>query len=220
MRSSVQTPFAPPADTAQEVARHLDMAACVGPEGWARLPPAVRRRFGTGHPDVEYAGRMDLRCSRVGRVYACLSRVFSSPLTGLQAKGMPALVRVQANGRGGVVWERVFGEAASGAVVRSTKEPGADGQLTERTDGGLGMALDVFEEDGSLVFQSRRFFLAFGLMRVPVPNWLAPGQCRVSHTDLGGGDFRFTMSMTHPLWGETFHQSGVFNDPFHAFQGE
>ena len=220
MQSSALTHFAPLADTAPAATPHLDMADYVGPDGWARLPPAVRRRFGAAHPDVEYAGRMDLRCSRIGRVYACLSRVFGSPLTGLQAKGMPALVRVQANGRGGVVWEREFGEAGSGAVVRSTKEPGAGGQLTERTDGGLGMALDVFEEGGSLVFQSRRFFLAFGRMRVPVPNWLAPGQCRVSHTDLGGGDFRFTLSITHPLWGETFHQSGVFNDPFQARQGE
>ena len=75
------------------------------------------------------------------------------------------------------------------------------------------MALDVFEEDVTLVFQSRRFFLALGPLRIPVPQWLSPGQCRVTHTDLGGGDFRFTLSMQHPLWGETFHQSGVFTDP-------
>ncbi|RYF52847.1 MAG: hypothetical protein EOO29_57410, partial [Comamonadaceae bacterium] len=37
--------------------------------------------------------------------------------------------------------------------------------------------------------------------------------CRVAHTDLGAGQFRFTLSMVHPLWGETFHQSGVFTDP-------
>jgi len=33
------------------------------------------------------------------------------------------------------------------------------------------------------------------------------------HTDLGSGLFRFTLSMVHPLWGETFHQTGVFADP-------
>jgi hypothetical protein len=35
----------------------------------------------------------------------------------------------------------------------------------------------------------------------------------VVHTDLGAGRFRFTMSMVHSLWGETFYQSGVFSDP-------
>lgn len=217
MPSTILTSFAPAADTA----RHLDLAEYVGAAGWARLPAAVRRRFGAGHPDVDYTGRMDLRCSGIGRIYAGLSRAFGSPLTGLQVRGLAATVRVRGNGRGGVVWERVFGDAANGAAsaatVRSTKEPGTGGQLTERTDGGLAMALDVFEEEGSLVFQSRRFFLALGPLRIPVPHWLSPGRCRVTHTDLGGGDFRFSLSMRHPLWGETFHQSGVFTDPV---QGE
>lgn len=209
MPSTALTSYAPAADAA----RHLDLADYVGAAGWARLPAAVRRRFGAGHPDVDYTGRMDLRCSRIGRIYASLSRAFGSPLTSLQARGLVATVRVRGNGLGGVVWERVFGDATGAATVRSTKEPGAEDQLTERTDGGLAMALDVFEEDGSLVFQSRRFFLALGALRIPVPQWLSPGQCRVTHTDLGGGDFRFTLSMQHPLWGETFYQSGVFSDP-------
>ena len=214
MTSTSLTPLAP----AAHAVRHLDLADCVGAAGWARLPAAVRRRFGAGHPDVDYTGRMELRCSAIGRVYAGLSRAFGSPLTGLQAHGLAATVRVRSNGQGGVVWERVFGDAAGAATVRSTKEPGAGAQLTERTDGGLAMALDVFEEDGSLIFQSRRFFLALGRLSIPVPGWLSPGQCRVTHTDLGGGDFRFTLSMQHPLWGETFYQSGVFTDPLHVEQ--
>ncbi|MFN9471476.1 DUF4166 domain-containing protein [Acidovorax sp.] len=212
MPSTSLTSFAP----AAHAARHLDLADYVGAAGWARLPAAVRRRFGAGHPDVDYTGRMELRCSAIGRLYAGLSRAFGSPLTGLRASGLAATVRVRSNGQGGVVWERLFGDAAGAATVRSTKEPGAGGQLTERTDGGLSMALDVFEEDGSLVFHSRRFFLALGRLRIPVPQWLSPGQCCVTHTDLGGGDFRFTLSMAHPLWGETFYQSGVFTDPLHV----
>jgi hypothetical protein len=97
--------------------------------------------------------------------------------------------------------------------VRSTKQLDTDGRLFERTDGGLSMALDVFEERGSLVFQSRGFSLVWGRLRLPVPALLTPGTCRVMHTDLGGGFFRFTLSMVHPLWGRTFHQSGVFADP-------
>ena len=193
----------------------LDLAAVVGAAGWARLPAAVRRRFGLAHGAATYAGRMELRCSPVGRVFALLSRLFGSPLSGVTAAAVTASVDVFADGRGGMVWERRFHTAGERAphVVRSTKQLGADGGLLERTDGGLSMALDVFEEAGALVFESRRFTLILGRLRVAVPALLTPGTCRVTHTDLGGGLFRFDLDMVHPLWGHTFHQSGVFADP-------
>jgi hypothetical protein len=46
-----------------------------------------------------------------------------------------------------------------------------------------------------------------------VPQLLTPGTCRVEHRDEGPGHFRFTLSMRHPVWGTTFHQTGVFADP-------
>ena len=195
--------------------RTLDLAALVGAAGWARLPAAVRRRFGADHGAATYAGRMELRCSPVGRAWALLSRLFGSPLSGVSSNAVPTSVRVFDDGRGGMVWERRFHTDGARAphVVRSTKQVGADGGLLERTDGGLSMALDVFEERGALVFESRRFSLILGGLRLPVPALLTPGTCRVTHTDLGDGLFRFDLDMVHPLWGHTFHQSGVFADP-------
>ncbi|RZJ09080.1 MAG: DUF4166 domain-containing protein [Acidovorax sp.] len=210
----------------------LDLPALAGAAAWARLPAAVQRRFGTAHADVSYHGHMDLRCSLIGHVYAALTRAWGGPLTHINTTALPATVNVSHNGRGGVVWERRFhtgtdtdadnnngngnGNGNCGSAdrtVRSTKELGADGTLQERTDGGLAMSLDVLEEDGALVFRSRRFWWVVAGLRIPVPTLLTPGTCRVAHTDLGAGQFRFTLSMVHPLWGETFHQSGVFTDP-------
>ena len=201
--------------------RTLDLAALVGAAGWARLPAAVRRRFGVDHGAATYVGRMELRCSRIGRVHALLSRLFGSPLSGVTSDAVPTSVRVFDDGRGGMVWERRFHTAGDRAphVVRSTKQVGTDGGLLERTDGGLSMALDVFEERGALVFESRRFTLILGRLRVNVPALLTPGTCRVTHTDLGDGLFRFDLDMIHPLWGHTFHQSGVFADPVVADEG-
>ena len=201
--------------TRADAHRPLDLAALVGPAGWARLPAAVRRRFGVDHGAATYAGRMALRCSPVGRAFALLSRLFGSPLSGVTAGAVPTSVRVFDDGRGGMVWERAFHTAGGRAphVVRSTKQVGAGGGLLERTDGGLSMALDVFEERGALVFESRRFTLMLGRLRLDVPALLTPGTCRVVHTDLGDGLFRFDLDMIHPLWGHTFHQSGVFADP-------
>ena len=206
----------------------LDLRALAGAAAWARLPAAVQRRFGTAHADVSYQGHLNLRCSLIGHLYAALTRPWGGPLTHINTTAMPATVNVSHNGRGGVVWERRFHtgvdtQNGSGSsthngndadrTVRSTKELGADGTLLERTDGGLAMSLDVLEEDGALVFRSRRFWWVVAGLRIPVPTLLTPGTCRVAHTDLGAGQFRFTLSMVHPLWGETFHQSGVFTDP-------
>lgn len=198
----------------------LDLAALVGAAGWARLPAAVQQRFAAGHADTVYRGRMDLHCSPIGRVFALLGALVGGPLTGRRAAQVPTTVNVRGDGAGGVVWERRFGvdpEDSHGdapRIVRSTKELDSDGTtLRERTDGGLSMALRVFEDDGALVFESSRYFLVLGRLRLPVPALLTPGTCRVSHRDLGAGRFRFTLRMTHPLWGETFHQTGVFADP-------
>jgi hypothetical protein len=188
----------------------LNLAELVGPAGWARLPQAVQSRFAAGHADTVYQGRMELRCSALGRLLAWVTRPLRSPLTSACVQDIPASVHVSSVGAG-VVWERRFGHGAG--TVRSTKELGPDGGLQERTDGGLAMQLAVFEQDGALVFESRRYFLACGRWRLPLPNFLSPGTCRVEHRDLGQGQFRFSLSMQHPLWGETFFQTGVFADP-------
>lgn len=200
---------------ASDRAAPLDLKALMGAAAWARLPADVQRRFGTAHGDIAFTGAMDLHCSRIGRLFARLARPLGGPLTRTCARGVPTTVRVSDNGEGGVVWERLFhrGGVDGARVVRSTKELGPDGGLRERTDGGLSMSLDVFEEGGALVFVSRRFWLVRGRLRLPVPAWATPGVCRVTHTDLGNDLFRFELSMRHPLWGETFHQSGVFADP-------
>lgn len=191
-------------------AQPLDLSALVGPAAWQRLPLSVQRRFATGHCAITYRGTMDLRCSRLGRVLAWLVKPFNSPLLAANARGVPTTVHVRTAGAG-VEWERRFANGVGS--VCSTKELDAAGRLQERTRGGLGMALDVFEQGGDLVFESRRFFLALGGWRMAIPRWLSPGTCRVEHRDLGHGLFRFTLRMTHPLWGETFQQTGVFQDP-------
>lgn len=193
----------------------LDIAGLLGPRAWTRLPAAVRRRFACTHHDTCYEGALDLRCSRAGRWFARAARLLGGPLGAHCAEAVPAHVRVYDDGRGGVVWERhlALPGHAGARVVRSVKQPGPHGSLVERTDGGLSMELEVLEEDGALVFRSRRYFLALGRWRLIVPALLTPGTCRVEHRDAGGGRFRFTLAMVHPLWGETFHQTGLFTDP-------
>jgi hypothetical protein len=203
---------APSATRAPQPVRPLDLPARVGPQGWRRLPAAVQRRFGNGHADCIYQGDLQMTCSPIGRLFAWASRVLGGPLTTLNGT-VPATVRVYADAHGGMVWERCLHAGDADRLVRSTKQADALGQLHELTDGGLAMDLDVFEACAGLVFESRRYFLLLGGRRIPIPTLLTPGTCRVEHHDLGDGRFRFDLSMVHPVWGTTFRQSGVFQDP-------
>ena len=53
------------------------------------------------------------------------------------------------------------------------------------------------------------FDLGFGL-KLWLPRLLSPGVTHVEHIDLDHGWFRFTMTVTHPLFGEMFFQTGRF----------
>lgn len=195
--------------------RPLDLARLTGAAAWQQLSPAIRRRFAADHVDRVYRGHLDLHASAIGRAFAWLTRPLASPLVGTPEAAAPAEVRVHGDGAGGVVWERrlVLAQGRRTQTVRSVKRLDADGGLEERTGCGLAMQLDVSVEHGALVFRSRRYVLALGRLRLPIPPWLTPGTCRVEHRDEGPGRFRFTLEMVHPLWGRTFFQSGLFDDP-------
>ena len=184
----------------------LDISRLVHARHWNRLPLSLRRRFEAGHGPASYAGVMSFERSALGAVFAWLSRPFGAPLPAMRAMDTPVTVDVRPVG-GGVAWSRKLGAARH---VRSVKSAGPGGTVLERTDGGLGMVLDVAVDGGALVFTSRSFFLAIGRWRVPIPRLLTPGCCRVEHRAIDDTRFRFTLTMVHPLWGTTFRQAGVF----------
>ncbi len=212
---NVDTPDAEPSCWPPRIRPSLNIERVMGAPAWRRLPLPVRRRFAAGHGDVRYQGQIDLDCSLAGRVFALLARLVGGPLTSRRAVGLRASVSVSDDQQGGVLWERHFAnqDGAGAQVVRSTKLLGSNGKLIEQTDGGLAMELEVFEEHGALVFESKRYFYKVGAVRLAIPALVTPGVCRVEHHDLGAGRFRFTLKMTHPIWGVTFMQDGVFNDP-------
>ena len=195
----------------------VDLPRLVGAEGWARLAPAIRRRFARDHAGapVVYRGRMDFRRSAVGFVFAIAALALRGPLPLRRGADRPVEVRVSEDGRGGVVWARriAFCEGGPARCIQSTKRMGGDGTLLECARGGLGMVLDVHERAGALVFASRRYFLDCWGLRLPIPRLLDPGDCTVTHSEEGPGRFRFTLEMRHRLWGRTFFQTGVFVDP-------
>ncbi len=183
---------------------------------WFLLNPNIRERFQRDPKPGEavvYEGVMrEIRCSKMGKLFAFLTRIIGNPLTPYEGRDIPMRVELlKVKGLPGVFWQRTyFFPNRKPYVVLSVKKESRAGELMECVGGGFGMLLDVSARDQSLHFESTRYFWeAFG-RRIPLPHLLAPGRTHVIHEDMGGGEFQFTISMTHRNLGETFYQQGRF----------
>lgn len=188
----------------------------LGELAWSRLPAAVQHRFGAQHASVDYLGSFEIvRASLLGRVLAFLCRLIGTPVVPRTGRNVPAIVKVGPRADG-VAWDREYRwPGCAPCLVRSTKVIGPDGQLVERLPAGLCMPLDVYERAGVLHFVSRGYYFDFGAIlggtfRLSLPRWLSPGVTHVEHVDEPDGWFRFTMTVSHPVFGEMFFQTGNF----------
>jgi hypothetical protein len=184
----------------------------LGADAWLRLPEAVRERFADDAAGATYAGAYEIvRAHWLGRAFAWLGLLFGTPVAPRCGADVAARVLVRPN-EAGVVWTRIY-EWGDGTAdeVRSTKVVTARGTLVEQLPGRLHMPLHVFEAGRVLHFVSRGYYFDLGLgLRLPLPAQLSPGVTHVEHIDLGHGWFRFTMTVTHPVFGELFFQTGRF----------
>lgn len=210
MNEATTLPVTLPRESAGGV-RH-GLRDVLGTEAWGRLPEAVRERFADSTAAVTYAGAFEVvRASGLGRMFAWLGLLFGTPVAPRGGLDVEARVMVRPDADG-VVWTRVY-QWSDGTShhVRSTKVVTGDDTLVEKLPARLNMPLDVYEDGRVLHFVSRGYYfdLGFGL-RLPLPALFSPGVTHVEHIDLGHGWFRFTMTVTHQVFGEMFFQTGRF----------
>jgi len=205
----------------------------LGDLAWQGLPPAVRVRFGEPTLKVDYVGEFDIvRASLVGRVIAWLCQAIGTPVVPRTGERVPAIIHVGPVDRG-ASWLREY-QWPHGRTCRvhSTKVISPNGTLIEELPAGLRMPLSVYQHRGVLHFVSTHYYFEFRLglrprqghgqrgllgsllpartIKIPLPTWLSPGTTHVEHADESKGWFRFTMTVTHPLFGEVFYQTGRF----------
>jgi hypothetical protein len=188
------------------------LQSVLGHAAWVRLPAAVRARFAEPAIAVDYVGRFDVvRASWLGRLLALACQLLGTPVVPRTGLHIPAIVHV-APTLEGVAWNREYRWPNAGpCLVRSTKMIDSQGGLVERLPARLCMPLHVFERRGVLHFVSRGYYFDFGRrFKVPLPRLLSPGTTHVEHIDEADGWFRFTMTVTHPMFGEMFYQTGRF----------
>lgn len=205
-------------ETKRTVMRPVDFHRLLGGPAWRSLPYAVQRRFGpAAHlTPVRYAGEMVVHASPFGWLIAQACRLLGTPLAPWTGEAVPVAVDVYSDAKGGLVWDRTYAFQKRGQVkVTSRKVLGRKGELMEVIHGGLGMTLIVTAEQGALHFRSTGYFLKVLGVRLPIPGLVTPGAAHVIHEDVDGAHFRFTLTFTHALAGQTFFQTGVFDDPHH-----
>jgi hypothetical protein len=191
---------------------HAGLQSVLGHAAWARLPEAVRCRFAEPAMAVDYVGNFDIvRASWLGRLIALVCLLLGTPVVPRTGLHVPAIVHVGPT-PSGVAWNREYRWPNAGpCLVRSTKTIDSRGGLVERLPAYLCMPLHVFEQRGVLHFVSRGYYFDFGGgLKLPLPKLLSPGTTHVEHIDEADGWFRFTMTVTHPIFGEMFYQTGRF----------
>ncbi|MGB9152630.1 MAG: DUF4166 domain-containing protein [Alphaproteobacteria bacterium] len=185
---------------------------------WHRLHPNIQARFARDPKpgeEVVYEGVMQtIRRTRMGWLFAYLTRVIGNPLTPHAGDNIPMEVRLfKREGQTGVFWQRTYHyPERKPYVVTSVKRESKKGEMMECVGGGFGMLLKLYEQDGKLHFESYRYFCQTAGLRIPLPHWLSPGKTHVVHEDLGEGNFKFTISMDHAQLGQTFYQEGIFHE--------
>jgi hypothetical protein len=197
--------------------RHYGLQSVLGNAAWARLPQTVRERFGEPSVAVDYVGEFEVvRASWLGRLVALVCQLLGTPVVPRTGLRVPALVHVGPT-RSGVAWNREYRwPDGQPCLVRSTKIIDSCGGLVERLPARLCMPLTVYEQRGVLHFVSRGYYFDLGRrpdgrrIKVRLRGLLSPGTTHVEHIDEANGWFRFTMTVTHPLFGEMFYQTGRF----------
>jgi hypothetical protein len=187
-------------------------------EEWGRLPLAIWRRFSKRFADGEtvvYVGTVEeASFSRAGWWLAQLARVIGGPLPTGAETGVPMVVTVTEDAASsGQIWIRICGRNNGfPQVIHSAKRFAGPTGLEEYVGYGVSVALRISVEHEALVFRSVGYFLQIGPLRLPLPPRLTPGDLAVTHSDLGGGTFRFTLEIVHPRFGKLIRQSAVFRE--------
>lgn len=185
---------------------------------WLALPMPVRRRLAkliSGTTTAVYVGEIiETRMSFAGWLLAQAARLIGGPLPIYRDINTPSVVTITEDVAGqGQHWTRLYARRRGfPQVIRTSKRFAGPTGLEEYIGCGLGMALTVDVNDGSLIMRAAHYFLQIWRWRLTLPGWASPGALAVAHLNLDDGRFRFTLRISHPQFGPLIEQTAVFQE--------
>ncbi len=210
--------FEGPSVQASEPLGDLRFRSLLPTRDWQQLPEDVRRRFSKrvrGGETAVFVGRLTVqRHNRLGWLLANALRVIGSPLPVFDDTDVPSVVTVTEDvATGGQVWTRLYANRTGfPQIIHSAKRFCGPTGLEEYIGCGITIALRISVEDGALVFNDHAYHIDIGRLRLTLPRWLAPGRLTVRHEETERGRFRFSLELTHPLFGELLYQEGLYRE--------
>jgi hypothetical protein len=162
-----------------------------------------------------YVGEVvEIWFSRIGWWVAQIARLIGGPLPTCSDTRVPSIVTVTEDAAtGGQIWTRIYARRNGfPQVIHSSKRFSGPTGLEEYVGFGVSMALRMVVDGQALLFRSAGYFVELGHLRLALPAFLTPGILTVAHTDLGSGEFRFTLEIIHPRFGTLVRQSAVFRE--------
>src|ERR1700710_577309 len=196
----------------------LRFRALLPDDDWKRLPPAIRQRFSKRLADGRtaiYVGEViEISFSRIGWWVGQIARLIGGPLPISTDTQVPSIVTVTEDAAtSGQVWTRIYARRNGfPQVIHSSKRFAGPTGLEEYLGFGVGMALRIVVNGEALLFRSAGYFVQAGRLKFSLPAFLTPGALTVTHSDLGGGQFQFTLEIVHPRFGMLVRQSAIFKE--------
>jgi hypothetical protein len=196
----------------------LRFRALLPDDDWHRLPPATRQRFSKRLADGStaiYVGEViEISFSRIGWWLAQIARLIGGPLPTSSDTHVPSIVTVTEDAAtSGQIWTRIYARRNGfPQVIHSSKRFTEPTGLEEYLGFGFGMALRIVVDGEALLFRSAGYFVQAGGLKFALPAFLTPGALTVTHTDLGSGEFQFTLEIVHPRFGMLVRQMAVFRE--------
>jgi hypothetical protein len=185
---------------------------------WTALPQAVRRRLDKlimGTRTAVYVGEVvETRMNCAGWLLAQAARLIGGPLPISRDASTASVVTVSEDVPGqGQHWTRIYASRRGfPQVIRTSKRFAGPTGLEEYLGCGLGMALTVGIEGGSLNMRAAHYFLQIWRWRLMLPGWASPGALAVTQINLQDGRFQFTLQISHPRLGLLIEQIAVFQE--------
>ena len=176
-------------------------------EDWHKLPDSLQTHYhfgattDTGHMDIEYP--------RFMQPYLSVLRVFGA-LVNRSGRQLSTIVEKNVIGDR-QYWRRTITYPDGKSVYFNSFWVSAGGnQVIEFVNPVLGLQMSVHVENGRLHYHGVRFVVKLGRLLLPIPEWMVLGHTTIIEEAVDETHFAMDFRLTHPLLGQVFRYSGVF----------